>query len=179
MEIELPIGLLKGTEYKPSPYCDERPLGTDIDCLVIHSMSLPKGQYGGTYIDDFFCGRLPEMGLKVSAHLLIRRTGHIPQFVPFSKRAWHAGESCFQGRTHCNDFSIGIELEGTDDSPYENIQYQKLAEVTRSLMQAYPTLTFERITGHSDIAPNRKTDPGPFFDWALYKALLIKNIRLR
>ncbi|MBI4357470.1 MAG: 1,6-anhydro-N-acetylmuramyl-L-alanine amidase AmpD [Gammaproteobacteria bacterium] len=181
MDIELPLGILKTVEYKSTPYCDDRPPDTPIDCLVIHSISLPKGHYGGTYIDDFFCGRLdqsspPELlyllPLKVSAHLLIRRQGQITQFVPFSKRAWHAGESSFQGKSHCNDFSIGIELEGTEDSRYETIQYQRLAEVTHSLMCTYPALSSPRITGHSDIAPNRKTDPGPYFDWTFYKALI-------
>jgi AmpD protein len=179
--IELPLGILTNIEYKPSPYCDERPPETLIDSLVIHCMSLPKGQYGGAEIDQLFCGQLSEAcpkeleylrSLKVSAHLLIRRSGSITQFVPFSKRAWHAGESYFQGRTACNDFSIGIELEGTDDSPYETIQYQQLASVTRCLMQAYPDILPDRIVGHSDIAPTRKTDPGPFFDWRLYKGSL-------
>ena len=165
----------------PSPNHDERPTGTLIDLLVIHNISLPPGEFGGPWIDDLFLNRLdPDAhpyfrdicGLHVSAHLLIRRDGELVQYVPLSKRARHAGESTFQGRNQCNDFSIGIELEGTDDIPYTEAQYQILAQVTRKIMQAYPAITPEHIIGHSDIAPGRKADPGPAFNWEHYHALL-------
>jgi AmpD protein len=182
LNIHLPEGLLKSARYVPSPHCDERPENTLIDLLVIHNISLPPGQFGSKNIENFFCGTLdfsqhPYFAtiaeLKVSSHLLITRKGEIIQFVPFAKRAWHAGKSFFQGRERCNDFSIGIELEGTDDLPYEKIQYEKLTEVTEDLMDAYPLITRERIVGHSDIAPDRKTDPGPFFDWHYLDCLLL------
>lgn len=181
MQIELPLGLIKNADYKLTAYCDDRPPGIEIDCLIIHCISLPKGQFGTPYIDSLFCGQLQNncptelaylLPLRVSAHLLIRRTGVVTQFVPFSKRAWHAGESFFQGKNHCNDFSIGIELEGTDDTPYEPAQYEQLVKVTRALLQNYPKLTLDRIIGHSDISPTRKTDPGACFDWPLYKRAL-------
>lgn len=175
MNITLPDGLLTSANFLPSPHCDARPENTLIDMIVIHGISLPPGEFGTGAIEKFFCGKLDNTAhpyfatiskLRVSSHLLIERTGKIIQFVPFSKRAWHAGESLFQGRKSCNDFSIGIELEGTDELPYEKIQYEKLAEVIRLLTQAYPAITRERIAGHSDIAPMRKTDPGPLFDWS-------------
>lgn len=145
-----------------------------ISLLVIHGISLPAGEFGGPWIERLFLGRLeagmhPELAdlvsLKVSAHLLIRRDGKIIQFVSFKRRAWHAGVSVFQDRPRCNDYSIGIELEGTDASPYADIQYARLITVTRALMRAYPAITLDRVVGHSDIAPQRKTDPGPAFDW--------------
>ncbi len=163
---------LKGVRHCPSPNFDERT--TDIELLVIHSISLPAGEFGGTFIDQLFTNSLeyrPDfaeiINLRVSAHLLIRRDGEIIQYVPLDKRAWHAGVSNFNGRTKCNDFSIGIELEGCDDVPYTDIQYQKLAEVTKILQQTWPSLT--NIVGHCDIAPERKTDPGPLFDWKRFK----------
>lgn len=146
-----------------------------ISLLVIHGISLPAGEFGGPWIERLFLGRLeagmhPELAdlvsLKVSAHLLIRRDGKIIQFVPFKRRAWHAGVSVFQDRPRCNDYSIGIELEGTDASPYADIQYARLIAVTRALMRAYPAITLDRVVGHCDIAPERKTDPGPAFDWS-------------
>lgn len=146
-----------------------------ISLLVIHGISLPAGEFGGPWIERLFLGRLeagmhPELAdlvsLKVSAHLLIRRDGKIIQFVPFKRRAWHAGVSVFQDRPRCNDYSIGIELEGTDASPYADIQYARLITVTRALMRAYPAITRDRVVGHCDIAPERKTDPGPAFDWS-------------
>lgn len=173
-------GLLDQVLYKSSPHSDERPIGTKIDMIVIHGISLPPGEFGGSCIEDFFCGQLDSSahpyfttiaGLKVSAHLLIKRTGEVIQFVPFTKRAWHAGESSFQGQARCNDFSIGIELEGTDDLPYESAQYQALNQVIQSLVHAYPAITQDRIVGHSDIAPGRKTDPGQTFDWAYLKGI--------
>lgn len=164
-----------------SPNQDERPDSRAIELLVIHCISLPPEEFVGDYIDDLFCNRLnPDAHayfaeihqLKVSAHLLIRRDGSIRQYVPFNRRAWHAGVSCFEGRERCNDFSIGIELEGSINQPYTDEQYQQLAAVTREILANYPDITLDRITGHSDIAPERKTDPGPFFDWQRYKALL-------
>lgn len=164
-----------------SPHCDERPEKVEIDMIVIHGITLPPGQFGTNFIEDFFCGKLDYSlhpyfltikDLRVSSHLLISRVGEITQFVPFSKRAWHAGQSIFQGRTNCNDFSIGIELEGTDDLPYEKEQYHQLAKVIKFLMKTYTKITPERIVGHSDIAPGRKTDPGPNFDWGYLKELI-------
>ncbi len=164
-----------------SPNHNERPSEDRIDLLVIHNISLPPGEFGGPYICELFTNRLDQnahpyfqeiAGLEVSAHLLIRRDGHVIQFVPFNMRAWHAGESCFGDEQGCNDFSIGIELEGCDDIEYTSEQYHRLAEVTRQLMKVYNGITPERITGHSDIAPERKTDPGSAFDWTLYRKLI-------
>ncbi len=168
-------GWLSKAKRCESPNQDQRPPGIVPELLVVHNISLPPGQFGGPWIEDLFLNRLdPDAHpyfreihqLRVSAHLLIRRSGELLQFVPFHRRAWHAGESCYQGREHCNDFSIGIELEGTDDKPFETIQYQRLREVCHCLLHHYPGLTPERITGHSDIAPGRKSDPGPCFDWS-------------
>jgi AmpD protein len=167
-------GLLSNARLVPSPNCDERPDCDDISLIVIHGISLPPGEYGGHWIDDLFTNRLDTGAhpyfseleeLCVSSHLLIRRDGEMVQYVPFNKRAWHAGESCYDGCSACNDFSIGIELEGLDDEPYTPVQYERLAVVIRALVQAFPRLSYERIVGHSDIAPGRKTDPGPAFDW--------------
>ena len=152
----------------------------EIDLLVIHNISLPPGQYGGDYIDDFFCNRLSAeahpyfqeiAALQVSAHLLIRRDGVVHQYVPFDRKAWHAGRSLFCGRENCNDFSIGIELEGCDTEPFSEAQYEQLARITVLLQWTYPGITEDRIVGHSDIAPDRKTDPGPHFDWKRYRQL--------
>lgn len=165
----------------PSPNWDERPPDTQVDLLVIHGVSLPPGEFGGPWIDALFQNRLdpgahpyfgPIAGLKLSSHLLIRRDGELIQYVALTKRAWHAGVSCFAGRERCNDFSIGIELEGADEIAYERIQYQVLAEASQAIMARFPAITSARIVGHSDIAPGRKTDPGPAFDWALYRHLL-------
>jgi AmpD protein len=183
MQIDTNNGLLIGAEYIASPNFDERPPGMAIDLLVIHNISLPKGVFGTNAITELFCNKLdiishqdfmPLVGLKVSAHLLIRRDGSIIQYVPFTKRAWHAGNSQFNGRENCNDFSIGIELEGTDDIPYEEIQYKQLALISGLLMQVYPKITLGRVVGHSDIAPTRKTDPGPAFLWEKYKNMVQK-----
>lgn len=181
MHIDPKTGLLDNATQVPSPNCDARPADGPIDLLVIHAISLPEGEFGGPWIDALFCNALDAeqhtdfadiCELTVSAHALIRRDGEIVQYVPFRQRAWHAGESHFQGRDRCNDFSIGIELEGCDDSPFEAIQYQQLARLTRALMHTYPDIKPERITGHSDIAPGRKTDPGPHFYWPqLWQAL--------
>ena len=163
----------------PSPNCTERPAGVPIDLLVIHNISLPPGEYGGRYVDDLFCNRLnprehsyfAEIAhLRVSAHLLIDRHGGVTQYVPFNMKAWHAGASCFCGRDNCNEYSIGIELEGTDFEPFTAAQYDQLVRVTELLRRAYPQITPARIVGHSDIAPDRKTDPGPCFDWQHYRS---------
>ncbi len=148
----------------------------------MHGISLPPGEFGGDEIEALFTNTLDWdahpyfseiRGLEVSSHLLIRRDGSLIQFVPFTERAWHAGESCFRGQHRCNDFSIGIELEGEDETPYEDRQYEVLQDVIRALCAAYPGLTPRRVAGHSDIAPGRKTDPGPAFDWLrLYDGLV-------
>lgn len=167
-------GRLDNVRFCESPNADERPDDTVVDTLILHGISLPPGDYGGPAIEALFTNCLDPnahpyfasiAGLEVSAHLLIRRDGDAVQFVPFSRRAWHAGQSRFVDRHRCNDFSIGIELEGSDDDPYTDAQYATLAAVTVALMAAYPALTPRRIAGHSDIAPGRKTDPGPAFDW--------------
>jgi AmpD protein len=175
-------GWIPGAERKPTTHSDLRPEGSPIDLLVIHNISLPPGEYGGPWVDDLFLGRLdPGMhpyfavataGGRVSTHALIRRDGRLTQYVPLSLRAWHAGRSSFRGRDRCNDFSIGIELEGDDHSPFEPAQYRTLIHVTRLIMGRYPAISPDRIRGHSDIAPGRKTDPGPFFDWGQYLATL-------
>lgn len=175
MIINKKSGLLAEADYQPSPNCDARPAAGELDLIVIHNISLPPGEFGGPYIGQLFTNSLDPTAhpyfaeihqLQVSAHLLIRRDGSLVQFVPFHQRAWHAGASCYEGREGCNDFSIGIELEGTDDLAYEDIQYTRLEQVIEALLQTYPGLAKNRITGHCDIAPGRKTDPGPAFDWA-------------
>ncbi|MGM3174543.1 1,6-anhydro-N-acetylmuramyl-L-alanine amidase AmpD [Dickeya lacustris] len=172
-------GWLTGVTHILSPHQDERPQGELPSLLVIHNISLPPGEFGGPYIDRLFTGTLEGSDhpyfatishLRVSAHCLIRRDGEVIQYVAFDKRAWHAGVSQFEGRERCNDFSIGIELEGTDSTPFTPEQYNRLAQVTR-LLNEYYGITSARITGHSDIAPGRKTDPGPAFDWARYQQL--------
>lgn len=169
----------------PSPNFNQRP-DTPISLVVVHNISLPPRQFGGAYIEQLFTNCLNPhehayfaqiAHLQVSAHLLIRRTGELVQFVPFTARAWHAGQSSYQGRANCNDFSIGIELEGADDIPYEQVQYQQLARVIACLKQHYPAIA-EHITGHSDIAPERKTDPGSAFDWSMLSRLLDQERRL-
>lgn len=174
-------GWLDDAEARPSPNCDERPASAAIDLLVIHAISLPPGEFGGPYIEQLFCNRLDAAAhpyfagierLRVSAHFLIRRDGRLLQFVDIHARAWHAGESMWQGRTRCNDFSIGVELEGCDDLPFEHAQYVRLTALIESLYERLPDLHSARLVGHSDIAPIRKTDPGPHFDWARLRASL-------
>ena len=183
-DVDVSTGLISGAQFLASPHHDERPTGTAIDLLVIHGISLPPGEFGGPWIERLFMGTLSAdahpsfkhiAGLRVAAHLLIRRDGSLVQFVPFHKRAWHAGVSAFQGREACNDFSIGIEIEGDDATPYAPAQYSALASVTTALLRAYPGITTARIVGHSDIAPGRKTDPGPAFDWARYRDILASH----
>lgn len=165
---------LRGAAFTASPNHDRRPDPADISLLVVHAISLPPGRFGGGFIDRLFTNTLPADAhpyfrtihqLHVSSHLCIFRNGDVTQYVPFDRRAWHAGESRFEGRSRCNDFSIGIELEGCDDQPFEPRQYRRLAQAARALMRGYPKITAARIVGHSDIAPGRKTDPGPHFDW--------------
>jgi AmpD protein len=181
VQINPETGLIENVLYTASPNFDERPVDADIDLIVVHSISLPPGEYGGPWIEKLFTNQLPADAhpyfteiyqMKVSAHVLIRRDGSVQQFVPFHKRAWHAGQSCYQGRETCNDFSIGIELEGTDDSPFEEAQYQQLAELVGALEASYPNISRSRLTGHSDIAPGRKNDPGTGFDWHKLKSLI-------
>lgn len=174
-------GWLDQARYCPSPNFNQRPPHVNINLLVIHNISLPPGEFGGGHIEKFFQNLLDVKqdpyfkiiaDLQVSSHLLIDREGKITQFVSFDDRAWHAGKSVFRGVENCNDYSIGIELEGTDDLPYTLEQYDSLAKVTRQLLINYPTLTADRISGHDQIAPGRKTDPGPAFDWVYYFSLI-------
>lgn len=167
-------GWLDTAQPRPSPNADERPQACVPELIVVHNISLPPGEFGGPWIDALFDNSLPAdahpyfadiAGLRVSAHMLIRRDGSMLQYVSFLRRAWHAGVSFYGLRERCNDFSIGIELEGADHVPYEDIQYERLAGVISALLVTYPSLSRERISGHSDIAPGRKTDPGPSFDW--------------
>lgn len=180
-EIDVSSGLLPGARQVPSPNCDDRPAGTAVDLIIVHGISLPPGEFGGPWIDRLFTNRLDPLAhpffaslrdLRVSAHVLVRRNGEAVQYVPFQRRAWHAGVSQYGGRERCNDFSVGIELEGADHIPYEPAQYRVLAATILALCAAYPTLSLERIAGHSDIAPGRKTDPGDAFDWPRLRALL-------
>jgi len=173
MNLDSATGWCHGVLHCPSPNFNQRPAG-EISLLVIHNISLPPGQFGTGKVQQFFqnclqCSEHPffeEIAeLRVSAHFLIERDGAITQFVSCLDRAWHAGVSCFDGRESCNDFSIGIELEGTDNEPFSEAQYQALIDLCRILQRAYPAITPERVCGHSDIAPERKTDPGPAFDW--------------
>jgi AmpD protein len=175
MYINTDTGLLDNCTQCPSPNQDSRPANTSIDLVVLHSISLPPGQYGGHAIEHFFQNKLDKnqhpyfeeiYQMQVSSHILIKRSGEIVQFVPFHERAWHAGKSNHEGRECCNDFSIGIELEGTDTDVFEDIQYRQLRQLITALQKAYPTIS-GNITGHSDIAPERKTDPGTGFDWKL------------
>jgi AmpD protein len=179
-------GLLTAARYVPSPNQDARPPGATLDLVVVHAISLPPGRYGGDWVERLFTNRLPPDAheyfatvahLRVSAHVFIRRDGDLVQFVPFHARAWHAGSSAWCHRLACNDYSVGIELEGDDDTPYEDAQYESLAGVVLALRRAYGTLAPDaasgsRLAGHSDVAPGRKTDPGPLFDWARLHARL-------
>ncbi len=174
-------GLIEPARLCLSPNRDKRPADTVPDLIILHGISLPPGEFGGSEIEALFMNELDWdahpyfdeiRGMQVSAHLLIRRDAELIQFVPFNERAWHAGESVFRGRTRCNDFAIGIELEGEDETPYDDRQYAILPAVLQALSDAYPELSAQQLVGHFDVAPGRKSDPGPAFDWLrLYDAL--------
>ena len=173
-------GQLIGARQVPSPNYNQRPEQTEIQLVVVHNISLPPSQFGGGYIEQFFQNQLDWSkhpyfqtieGMQVSTHLLILRTGEVLQFVNFNDRAWHAGRSTYLAKKECNDYSIGIELEGSDDQPFAEVQYSVLAEVIATLQATYPKI-LQHLAGHSDIAPGRKTDPGPFFDWPKTRALI-------
>jgi N-acetyl-anhydromuramoyl-L-alanine amidase len=179
VKIDLATGLLTGVRQVLSPFCSARPANVVPDLLVVHGISLPPGEFGGPWIDRLFTGNLPAQAhpsfaeraqLRVSAHVLIRRDGELVQYVPFGERAWHAGMSEYRGRADCNDFSIGVELEGTDTIPYTDAQYAALTELAAALIGSYGSLAAEHIVGHSDVAPGRKTDPGDVFDWGRLRA---------
>jgi AmpD protein len=181
VKIDAATGLLAGARQVLSPHFDARPAGVLPELLVVHGISLPPGEFGGPWIDRLFTGALaPDAhpyfkeieGLRASAHALIRRDGEIVQYVPFAERAWHAGKSEYGGRSNCNDFSIGIELEGADGIAYTPAQYLQLAALTRALLATYRSLAPQRIVGHCEVAPGRKDDPWPSFDWARYRSLL-------
>ncbi|RYY74348.1 MAG: 1,6-anhydro-N-acetylmuramyl-L-alanine amidase AmpD [Gammaproteobacteria bacterium] len=177
-------GFLTTATQCPSPNANQRPSGKLVSLLVIHNISLPPGEFGTGCVQKFFTNQLDSSShpyfltiseLKVSAHVFIERTGNIIQFVPFDARAWHAGASSFRGVANCNDYSIGIELEGCDDIEYTDAQYEALASLTRQIVAAYPDITPDRIVGHNQIAPERKTDPGEAFDWLRFHQLLATN----
>lgn len=182
--IELNDGWVTYARRVPSPNHDQRPQGAAVDTLVVHCISLPPGEYGGDNVEAFFCNCLDPQAhdyfrniwqRRVSSHFLIRRDGELVQFVPTHRRAWHAGESLLDGDPNVNDFSLGVELEGTDESAFESQQYATLIRLTRTLLRCYPALRMERLVGHSDIAPGRKTDPGAGFDWARYRHGIVDN----
>lgn len=175
--LQIKSGWLQNVTHCPSPHYDARPT-EEVSVLVVHNISLPPGQFGGKHVQTFFQGKLDKAAhpffaeiadMRVSAHCLIERDGQVTQFVDFNKRAWHAGVSRFQGRQRCNDFSIGVELEGTDLQPYSTAQYQSLIKLAQTLMVQYPNITLSRIVGHNDIAPGRKTDPGQAFHWGYFR----------
>ena len=174
MRLDTSTGLVQPAEFVPSPNYDVRPAGVLIDVLVVHCISLPPGEFGGPYVEQLFCNRLTATDhayfseichLKVSAHFFINRTGGLTQFVPTHQRAWHAGQSALGDRGNVNDFSIGIELEGTDDSAFTDAQYETLTQLTKVLMAAYPQIRRTNLVPHSKISKGRKTDPGACFDW--------------
>jgi AmpD protein len=186
LQIDLDSGLMRGARQVASPNFDARPEGAAVDLIVVHGISLPPGEFGGPWIDRLFTNSLPSdqhpyfaeiSGLRVSSHLVISRDGALTQYVSFNDRAWHAGRSSYQGRIECNDYSVGVELEGADWVAYEPVQYEVLASTVAALCEAYPALTPARIAGHSDVAPGRKTDPGPAFDWTLAQHCITAKIR--
>ncbi len=171
-------GWILGTEHTPSPNCSDRPQNSIVNLLIVHNISLPPGEYGNGCIADFFTNQLNVCQhpyfesiacMRVSAHILIERTGRVCQFVSLASRAWHAGASSFAGVEDCNNYSIGIELEGTDSEPYTSVQYRELTDLCQAIMLAYPGITADRIVGHFEVAPGRKTDPGESFDWLRLK----------
>lgn len=177
--IEIDDGWVRGARRVLSPNADARPSGAEIALIVVHSINLPPGEFGGPWIERLFTNTLPATGhpyfrdlasARVSAHVLVRRDGSLVQFVPFGGRAWHAGESSWAGRRACNDYSVGIEIEGCDDVPYSDAQYRRLAALVAALRIAYPAVAPDAVVGHSDVAPGRKTDPGAAFDWARFQA---------
>jgi AmpD protein len=181
IHIDASSGFVVGARQVASPNFDDRPTGAIPELIVVHGICLPPNEFGGPWIEELFVNRLPWdrhpyfksiEGLIASTHILIRRDGELVQFVSLNRRAWHAGKSNYLGRERCNDFSVGIELEGADDIPYEPVQYRVLAATIDALCAAYPTLSSARVVGHSDIAPGRKTDPGPAFDWLRLRTLL-------
>jgi AmpD protein len=181
LHIDSKTGLIPEARQEPSPNCDDRPEACEPDLIVVHGISLPPGQFGGPWIDRFFTNTLDSSehpyfqtiaDLHVSSHLLVRRDGELVQYVPLNKRAWHAGESCYENREQCNDFSIGIELEGVDTIAYTDEQYDVLCRVIASLQSAIDSLSNAPVVGHCDIAPERKTDPGPAFDWSRFRTQL-------
>jgi AmpD protein len=181
-------GWFRGVNALVSPNFDSRPANCPIDLVVIHAISLPPGQFGGHCIDRFFQNQLDVSGhhffrsiaeVRVSAHLLVERDGHAKQFVSTVERAWHCGESNFCGRRACNDFSVGIELEGCDEQNFTSPQYETLAKLVSELVVSFPAITEQRIVGHSDIAPARKTDPGPYFEWTRMHDRIRELSRLR
>ncbi|MEB4592905.1 1,6-anhydro-N-acetylmuramyl-L-alanine amidase AmpD [Candidatus Thiothrix sp. Deng01] len=174
MKIDAATGLLDVARQQPSPNYDERPENCAPELIVLHNISLPPYEFGGPWIDQLFTNQLdPEAHpffreichLRVASHLLVRRDGELVQYVPFHKRAFHAGVSSYRGRSRCNDFSVGVEIEGSDFAPFTEAQYQQLEALLPALTAAYPSLSLRHVTGHEHIAPGRKTDPGPFFDW--------------
>lgn len=183
LTVDLKTHILSGAHFIQSPNYDERPTNVPVELIVIHGISLPPGRFGGEGVQQLFTNRLDQKedpyyrkieGLKVSSHLFINRWGQVTQFVPFDKRAWHAGLSSFAGREKCNDFSIGIELEGTDHQPYTASQYEALEQTLQALLKAYPTIDKHNIKGHNDIAPKRKTDPGKYFMWSAVERFVEK-----
>jgi N-acetyl-anhydromuramoyl-L-alanine amidase len=185
LSVDAATGLIAGARQVLSPNFDARPANSPPTLIVVHGISLPPGEFGGPWIDRLFTNALPPdahpyfrqiEGLVVSTHALIRRDGGIVQYVPFAARAWHAGRSEYRGRAGCNDFSVGIELEGADGTAYADAQYAALASLTVALLAAYPTLSAQRIAGHRDVAPERKSDPWDVFDWPRYRALLAAQL---
>jgi N-acetyl-anhydromuramoyl-L-alanine amidase len=181
LQVDPKSGVMRGVRQVASPNFDSRPAGTEADLIVVHGISLPPGEFGGPWIDRLFTNALPPdghpyfaevAGLRVSSHLCIGRDGGVTQYVRFTERAWHAGQSSYNGRDACNDFSIGVELEGTDTLAYEAVQYESLAKVIAALCAVYPTLSPARLVGHSDVSPGRKTDPGGAFDWSHARRLI-------
>jgi N-acetyl-anhydromuramoyl-L-alanine amidase len=181
LQVDLKTGLMREARQVASPNCDSRPSGVEADLIVIHGISLPPGEFGGPWIERLFTNRLPAeihpyfaevAALRVSSHLVVQRDGALTQYVSFADRAWHAGQSIYEGREACNDFSVGVELEGADTLPYEATQYDALAQAVAALCAAYPRLSAQRLVGHSDISPGRKTDPGPAFDWPRARRLI-------